>query len=56
MAEENNWDKYFIHAISHKEAALLAAKKEWWLHCWNYVYDAEANPAYIIEREDYKAK
>lgn len=56
MAEENNWHKYFIHATSPKEASLLAAEKEFWLHCWNYVYDANATTAYLVNNPAYVIK
>jgi len=56
MAEENNWHKYFIHAVSPKEASLLAAEKEFWLHCWDYVYDAEATTAYLVNNPAYVIK
>jgi hypothetical protein len=43
-------NKYIIHALSFKEAAILAAEKDLWLHSWSYLYDVTAITAYMVEK------
>lgn len=50
--EGNNWNKYIIQAPTHKEAALEAARRDWWLHCWEWIKGSEirvfVNELYLI--------
>lgn len=50
--EGNNWNKYIIQAPTYKEAANIAADRNWWLHCWQYLEGTEVrvfvNELYLI--------
>lgn len=34
---ENEWYKYILVANTFKEASEYAAKRDWWLHSWQWV-------------------
>lgn len=50
--EGNNWNKYIIQAPTHRDAAKEAARRDWWLHCWEWVEGSElrvyVNELYLI--------
>ena len=50
--EGNNWNKYIIQAPTRKEAAQEAARRDWWLHCWEWMKGKEVrvfvNELYLI--------
>lgn len=45
----DEWDRYEIHAVSHKEAASLAADLGLWLHCWKWVQSDGREPTKLID-------
>lgn len=50
--EGNNWNKYIIQAPTAVEAAKEAARRDWWLHCWEWMEGKElrvyVNELYLI--------
>lgn len=35
----HEWDRFTVHSPTHREAAEVAARLGWWLHCWTWVED-----------------
>lgn len=44
----HEWDRFVICAPSHREAARIAARLGWWLHCWVW---EETGQFAIVDRE-----
>jgi len=32
----NEWHRFIIHCNNFYDAARIAAKNNWWLHCWDW--------------------
>jgi hypothetical protein len=61
--EGNNWNKYIIQAPTFFDAAKEAAKRNWWLHCWEWMEGKEIkiyiNELYLtgeIQNDNYEQK
>jgi hypothetical protein len=35
--DENNWNKYVIECATHRQASVIAADMDLWLHAWTWL-------------------
>lgn len=44
----DQWNRFIVHAPTHREAADIAADLSWWTHCWTWEENVDT---YIIDTQ-----